>query len=41
MPNIAIIKTYLIILGKKVKIKEYISKDLKQTRKPESQIYEI
>ena len=36
MPNIAIIKTYLFILGKKEKIKEYISKELKRTRKTES-----
>ena len=36
MPNIAIIRTYLFILGKKEKIKEYISKELKRTRKTES-----
>ena len=36
MPNIAIIKKYLFILGKKEKIKEYISKELKRTRKTES-----
>ena len=36
MPNIAIIRTYLFILGKKEKIKEYISKELKRTRKAES-----
>ena len=36
MPNIAIIKTYPFISGKKEKIKEYISKELKRTRKGES-----
>ena len=36
MPNIAIIRTYLFILGEKEKIKEYISKELKRTRKAES-----
>ena len=36
MPNIAIMKTYLFILGKKEKIKKHISKELKQTRKTES-----
>ena len=36
MPNIAIIKIYLFILGKKEKIKEYLLKDLKRTRKTQS-----
>ena len=35
-PNIAIIKTYLFTLGKKEKINEHISKELKRTRKAES-----
>ena len=36
MPDVAIIKTYLFILGQKEKIKEYISKELKRTRETES-----
>ena len=36
MPNIVIIKTCVFTLGKKKKIKEYILKELKLTRKTES-----
>ena len=38
MPNIVIIKTCVFTLGKKKKIKEYILKELKLTRKTESSI---
>ena len=35
MPDVAIIKIYLFVLGKKEKIKEYISKELKRARETE------